>query len=278
MNARFLCYITFVVSLTLFSYGYAQQSITGNINTYLETCSKAVKDSYYFQNFRSLPEYAPILECGFVGESVQYLLEKGSPHILSNLEAFEKLDRVGNPIVHDIPRMGHFSGTTLRYVVIVDQLIKLFNLPPHPKIVEIGAGFGGQCYILSQVLPFSKYYIHDLLPVEQLIGKVMKTLAIENIHLLPEDAALPEEKIDLLISNYAFSECDRQTQLDYFERVLKKADRGYVIFNQISSFDTLSLGELLTLLKDNHMNPETLEEPIFTYQGNLLIIWDKTKA
>jgi hypothetical protein len=131
---------------------------------------------------------------------------------------------------------------------------------------------------LSQIQPFSSYFIYDLPEVEGLIEKMMKTLSVERVHLMPVDASIPEEKIDLLISNYAFSECDRQTQLSYFERILKKADRGYIIFNQINNFNSLSPTELIKLLEDYHMNPKTYEEPIFTYQDNVLIVWDKTKG
>jgi hypothetical protein len=276
MHTRFLSYLMLVASLTAYSAEYAQQSITGNIPTYTATCLKAVEDPYYFQNFRSLPEYGPILECGFEGESAQYLLKNGSPQILEKLELFRKLDLFGNPVTNNITGVGRFSGTTLRYIVIASQITKFFNLPPNPKIAEIGAGFGGQCYILSQIIPFSNYFIYDLPQVELLIEKMMKTLSVEHVSLMKLHDPLPEEKIDLLISNYAFSECDRQTQLDYFERVLEKADRGYILFNQLHGFDSLSSDELVTLLEDHHMNPKIYEEPIFTYQGNLLIIWDKT--
>jgi hypothetical protein len=262
----------------LFSIGYAQESITGNRPTYREICLKAAEDSYYFENFRSLPEYGSILECGFEEESTQYILQKGSSVILEKLEIFRRLDQFGNPVINTIPGVGRFSGTTLRYIVIADHIMKLFDLPLNPIIAEIGAGFGGQCYILSQVQSFSDYYIYDLPEVEELIEKMMRALSVEKVYLMPVDASLPEEKIDLLISNYAFSECDRETQLDYFERVLKKSDRGYLIFNKVSSLDSLSSVELVKLLEDNQMNPKTYKEPIFTYQDNLLIVWDKTKS
>ena len=190
----------------------AQRSITGSIPTYLEMCRKAVEDPWYFENFRSLPEYAPILECGFAGESAQYLLQNASRETLGKLGLFQRLERFGNPVLQSISGIGRFSGTTLRYIVIADQITRLFHLPPRAKIAEIGAGFGGQCYILSQLCPFAIYYIYDLPPVENLIAKMMNTLSVENINLLPAEAQLPEEKIDLLISNYAFSECDRATQ------------------------------------------------------------------
>jgi len=267
----------FSLTLSLCALAQAEQkSVTGSVPGYLEACVRAAEDSAYFQKFRSQPEYAPILECGFAGESADYLFQHGSSQIWQKLELLRKLDTIGGPVTNDLPGFGIFSGTTLRYIVIADQITKFFNLPAGAKIAEIGAGFGGQCYIVSQFTPFSTYFIYDLPQVERLIGKVMRTLSVDNVRLMPVNAPLPAEKIDLLISNYAFSECDRQTQLDYFERVVKKADRGYVIFNQINIYDTLSPREFIQLLEENGMNPIQKEEPIATYQGNVLILWDRT--
>lgn len=252
------------------------QSITGNALTYPQACKKAVEDESFFATFRSHPEYAPILECGFEGESARYLLSRASPETLASLENIRKLEQIGNPITYNLEGMGQFSGTTLRYAVIADQITKLFKLPRSPTIAEIGAGFGGQAYVMSQVRPFTAYYIYDLPEVERLIEKVSRTLSMKGVHLMALHASLPQERIDLLISNYAFSECDRHTQMDYFERVIKKADRGYVIFNAISSFDSFTADEFVMLLRANNMNPQLLPEPIFTYDKNVLIIWESS--
>ena len=276
MSIRFLYSLTLTGLSTLSSFGYSRESMTGNMPTYLQSCLNAAEDPSFFQDFRSNPDYRSVLECGFVGESVEYLFKKGSPETLEKLESFEKLDRFGTPGTGDISGLGQFSGATLRYIVIADQITQLFDLPSNAKIVEIGAGFGGQCYILSQMIPFSHYFIYDLPEVDCLIKKMMQMLSVENVYLMPLIEDLPQ-KVDLLISNYAFSECDRQTQLDYFEKVVKNADRGYMILNQLGYFDSLTPKELFQLLEDNHMNPKIYEEPIFTYEGNLLIVWDKTK-
>ena len=41
--------------------------------------------------------------------------------------------------------------------------------------------------------------------------------------------------IDLLISNYAFSEVSLDIQEEYYEKVIKKSKRIYMVFNPISS-------------------------------------------
>jgi len=257
----------------------AKDSITGWDITYREMCKKAASDPFYFQNFRALSDYAHALEVGGVKEYADYILKHGSPHVLSKMERFENLDELGSPPRSYIFPLGNFTGTTLRYILFADLIGKLFELPANPKIVEIGAGFGGQCYILSELYPFSKYYIFDLPEPEALIEKMMNALEVQNVICLPIDQRLPEEKIDLLISNYAFSECSREMQLDYFERVIKKADRGFMIYTQLSrrvyGMDTLTTEEFMQLLRENGMNPRIYDEPIKSDVDNHMIIWDR---
>lgn len=277
MYRKLLYCFAFCFSFGLCADELIQRSVTGGMSSYLEVCKKAVADPYYFQNFRSLPEYWPILECGCEAESASYLLKNGSQQTLQKLDAIRKLEKYGNPVTHNLSGVGRFSGTTLRYIVIGDHIGNLFDLPKNPTIAEIGAGFGGQCYVLSQLTPFSKYYIYDLPEVEGLIGKMMKTMSVSNVELMGLNDLLPEEKVDLVISNYAFSECDLSTQLSYFERVMQKGVRGYVIFNLAGGFEHLSSCEFYQMLDEHGMNPQVLDEPVFTYDGNLLLIWDKTK-
>lgn len=257
----------------------AKESITGWFAGYREICRKASVDPYYFQNFRSMGEYRCVLELT-EGDAFAHYLSGAPEKLLEKLNIFRKLDMIGNPTIKNYPTLGNFSGTTLRYIVLANQIKKFFTLPDNAKIAEIGAGFGGQCYVLSQLQSFSNYYIYDLPEVELLIAKVMETLQTKNVRCMPLDAELPEKKIDLVISNYAFSECDRETQMDYFEKVIKKAERGYVIYNQISQesgIKSLTPEEFLQLLKNIGIRPKVHKEFPSTAPGNLLILWDRTQ-
>jgi hypothetical protein len=130
--------------------------------------------------------------------------------------------------------------------------------------------------------PFSKYYIYDLPEVEALIEKMMRELKVTNVKCLSMEDPLPEENIDLFISNYAFSECSRTTQLNYFERVIIKSHRGYVIYNRLAArvyaLDCLTPLEFITLLKENGMDVKVYNEPIATDIDNLLIVWNKAQS
>lgn len=257
------------------------ESITGNDSSYLESCRKATSDPLFFERFRASPGYTHALEVGNGTAFAGYILQRASQDVFLHLHELQRLEDFGSPATSYYPHLGCFSGTTLRYIVIAEDIKEMFSLPQKPKIVEIGAGFGGQCYILSHLFPFSKYYIYDLPEVEGLINKMMKALSVRGVICLPIAEELPDEKIDLLISNYAYSECDRKTQLDYFARVLKRADRGYITYNQIArrvyGLDSLTPDEFISLLEEQGIKPKIYTEPIMTGEDNLLIVWDKTR-
>lgn len=253
-------------------------SISEDDGTYRNICLKAAEDLSCFQSFRSIDDYTHVVEVGGGGNFADYLNKNASDETVLKYADFEKLDVIGNPRTGYYPGIGNFSGTTLRYIVVADQIKEKFLLPDNALIAEIGAGFGGQCYILSQLQEFQKYYMYDLPEVEALIEKTMDVLQVENTVCLPMECDIPEESIDLVISNYAFSECTRATQLDYFEKVIKKSKRGYVIYNQILTRvfgrDHLSPSEFVRLLEQCGKNPKVCSEPVATDVDNLLIIWD----
>jgi hypothetical protein len=236
----------------------------------------AVSDPTYWQNFRSIGEFRIAFEISDGNMFAQYVA--ASNGLLAKIEEFRKLDTIGNPPLESYSVVGSFSPTTLRYICLADQIQKMVSLPESAVIAEIGAGVGGQCYILSQLRPFSKYYFFDLPEVELLIAKVMNALHLSNTYCIPMDAELPEERIDLVISNYAFSECDREVQMEYYERIMKKADRGFIIYNQISKdngIDSLTLNEFVQLLKNDGIRPRIYTEPLSTAPGNRLIVWNR---
>lgn len=253
-----------------------QRSTTGNSVPYREVCRDAALNDAVFQNFRSLKPYFDAVECGQGGEFADYIKSYATSKTLSLIPEFRKLDLYGNPTRNDIPGFGLFSGTTLRYVLVADHISRLFDLPQDYTVVEIGAGFGGQACILSQLLPFSHYYVYDLPEVELLIDKMTSTFSVSNVECLDVHEELPVDSMDLFISNYALTECDRETQLDYFQRVVCKAKRGYILYNDTNLFDHLTLTDFVELFQAHGICPTIHPEPVFSYTGNVLITWDRT--
>ena len=132
----------------------SQKSVTGNSLPYRDVCKSAAMDDGIFQNFRSIKAYFDAVECGQGGEFAEYIRHYATPKTLSLIPQFSKLDLYGNPVRNMIQGFGLFSGTTLRYILFADHISRLFDLPKDYTVAEIGAGFGGQAYILSQLLPF----------------------------------------------------------------------------------------------------------------------------
>jgi hypothetical protein len=263
------------IACTLFA-----ESITDKDSSYLDMCRKAASMPYYFQNFRSLPEYNHVLEISDGKPFADYLLDEASDETWKKMPQFKALESFGNPSTSYYAFIGNFSATTLRYIAIADEIERLFDLPSEPRIVEIGGGFGGQAYVLSRFHPRCSYSIIDLPEPLALLQKMAEALGLPNIGCFAPEETFPEWKIDLFISNYAYSECDRKTQIDYFERVIKKADRGYLIYNQISDIygvESLSPFEFLKLLEENGMKPQVARETIPTFDTNLRITWDRTR-
>jgi len=254
----------------------AQDSITANYTGYRSIAQQASEDPAVFKIFRTFPQYRIALEIDD-GEMFAKYIEYKASKLDKYLEKCQRLDVLGSPPLTDYEGLGKFTATTLRYIFHADQILNHFKLPEGAIIVEIGAGFGGQSHVLQTLHPCSKYYIYDLPEPEALISTVVSALGWDNVQCLPINAPLPEERVDLLISNYAYSECDREMQLSYFERAIKKADRGYMIYNQIASgygIDSISIAEFVDLLKKNGFKPRVSKE-LFAGAGNSLILWNK---
>ena len=62
-----------------------------------------------------------------------------------------------------------------------------------------------------------------------------------------------EDNFDLLISNYALSECNRETQMMYIERFVKKSDKFYLMHNNFHADNgNMSYEEFIDVMSDTH--------------------------
>ena len=131
------------------------------------------------------------------------------------------------------------SATTWRYIKVLSDLQMLFGDLDGWDVVEIGAGYGGQCKIINDLYDFSSYTIYDLEPVARLAQKYLRrvgSFAVDKLRLA-DFRRLGQDKrrmYDLVISNWALSECTKEIQDLYIEHVLRRSRRGYITYNQIS--------------------------------------------
>ena len=166
----------------------------------------------------------------------QYASQLPVDAALKNLDGFKENDKYGTPDIHEFDNLGKVSPTTVRYIKNTFDIVNRFGTDIG-NIVEIGGGYGGLCKVLSNVIYFSNYLIFDLEEPNMLSTKYLSKFdeLKDRVQSLTLEELDEIDGIDLLISNYAFSEVSLDVQEEYYEKVIKKTKRIYMVFNPISS-------------------------------------------
>lgn len=244
---------------------------------YVLVCELAKTDNEVFDNFRRCMEYRLILEHvnkRFGNKYLQIALQH--PNWKTYFEKIKSQNKVGNPILKKFKYVGNTSPTSLRYLKVLTDLERFFGNLDNFTIAEIGAGFGGQAHAITSNFNVNKYFIFDLPEVNWLINRFLINLIETNNYEFidgREDLNLDQE-FDLVLSNYAFSELNRETQEKYLYGVLLKSQRGYITWNELSfrSLNGFSKKELINTIPNSFMIPE---DPL-TYPNNEIIVWGPT--
>jgi putative sugar O-methyltransferase len=239
---------------------------------YPELCMQAAHDPELFAHFKRHPIYNSILEHVTEAQGVSYLTValQQTPHYLNLLDHFRQNDLLGNPQIFNFGHFGNFSPTTLRYVKVTSDLEHLFGDLTQWDIIEIGGGYGGQCKIITDLFKYKSYTIVDLSGPLALTKKYLSDLGIDNVTFLTEEELPSGKTYDLIISNYAFSECVRPTQQVYLNKALIPSKRGYLTCNNGEFFNKR---ELMNQLEIHHLNVQELPEIPLTGERNYLLVW-----
>jgi len=114
----------------------------------------------------------------------------------------------------------------------------------------------------------------DLEESLMLARKYLSKYGIRRVNFISANA-VPEIKSDLLISNYAFSECRRVMQRIYLEKLILPSIKGYMAMNFINSkesFTSFSREDLVKIIPNVFENSEY---PI-SHVDNAIFTWDRT--
>ena len=275
----------FLISIFSFVLVYSNQiekpSSISDSNAYTDFCRFAACDDECFANFKRSSIYNVILEHVSYGLGKKYLkiISRNYPYLLQNMDQFRENDSIGNPVTFSFGKYGLFSPTTLRYVKIAGDLMSMNTGLNNARIIEIGGGYGGQCKILSQAVGFKEYIIVDLPDVLLLAKRYLDEANVKNVKFLTLNELGEVQDCDLLISNFAFSECYKEIQDTYLDKVIRHSKHGYIIHNG-DDFDHSSFyhtEDLLSYLKDcrfsPNLAPETPQTAIYGINPNVLLTW-----
>ena len=206
---------------------------------YKEICAKAVVDDEIFSTFKSLPNYRSMLEHANAGQAQEHLnaIEEQTPKLMSYFDKFRTNDTVGNPATVEFTKgfAGNISPTTIQYARVLSDLITYFGNMDGLKIVEIGAGYGGQCKIISDYVKFSEYICFEMTEPSRLVRKYIDHFNVKNVVSMDAYEFFDdpyEIKCDLVISNFAFCEQSKHFQDCYLKNIINLADRGYLWMNE----------------------------------------------
>lgn len=206
--------------------------------TYPDFCLKASSQENIFNCFRRHPVYTQVVETvpRKGGKDYLKLALKFNPKITKHLDKFATSERIGSPKTYKyrtsfLGKNYTFSPTTLRYVLVLSQLVHFFGDLNNFNIVEIGVGYGGLCKVIADLFPSAKYTLVDLPEALSLSQKFLTHFDVKNVQYLDATHIPTQISYDLCISNYAFSELSRDIQDLYFQNILKNSKCGYMLCN-----------------------------------------------
>jgi len=201
---------------------------------YPQLCKKAAENDIVFSRFKREPEYRMILEHVHpeLGYNYYLLSQRIYESKMHLLELATINDTVGGSEPFLYP-FGSYSPTTLRYFKVACDLDAIFDDMSEMRVLEIGGGYGGQCVVSNVVSGFKSWTIVDLPEVNMLQERYLSHFPISTECISYKDINKDKNEYDLVISNYAFSECVKDVQEHYIQRYMSNDERLYMTLNYI---------------------------------------------
>ena len=106
---------------------------------------------------------------------------------------------------------------------------------------------------MSSFIKFDQYLLLDLEECNLLSRRYLSIFNLPTLSHRAEEIDEIDENFDLLISNYALSECNRETQMMYIERFVKKSNKFYIMHNNFHADNgNMSYEEFIDIMADTH--------------------------
>ena len=240
---------------------------------YPSLCGLAATNDEIFNKFRSAKVMIMALDHVSIDQGNAYISEILNSRSWSETftGVLAHIDKVGKPRKFRFNPYGTFSPTLLRYLKVYVDLLKNFGSLKNLNIVEIGIGFGGQASLIGLLDEPLSYTFYDIPPVLELAQKFTKELDVPGNFTFIDGRNPKPSNPDLVISNYAFSELNRDIQDQYLKNVVLPSHRGYITWNNLSAENLggHSLAELIRLIPNSQIHPEKPN----TSESNAIIVW-----
>ena len=240
---------------------------------YRNACLEAATNDEKFNVFKQNRIYTEILEhtSPDMGTSYAEYISK-TKFDFSKMDLIRSNDSQGGAYVLDYPEpFGLISPSTLYYLKVLTELEEMFGSLDGLNIAEIGIGYGGQCKVIYDYFKPASYTLVDLPEAVKLAERYHRDFNYKGIKYLTQDMLPFDTSYDLVISNYALTECARPIQVDYMEKIVKRSKKGYIAYNDISGrfgVDSISKQEFIDMT--NCL--EKPEEPL-TGPNNCILYW-----
>lgn len=266
------------------SYFVVEASRTSLSDTadYIAIVTAAVETEAAFATFKRHPAYS-ILEhltpaCGEL--YVAAVRQSGCATWLLGepvASALRQNNYIGAPTLY-ASAAGPLSPTTLRYAKVACDLASLFPLRQR-HVVEIGVGYGGQAQVLVEAMTgVGRITFVDLPAVERLALKYLDRVGLSQrveLQAYHHNASLGE--VDLVVSNYAYSELAEFEQERYLRDILRLARRGYLTVNPFAGHCRWPLDHFVGMLAATGKHVVVANEvPLTWRQGparNAIVLW-----
>ncbi len=245
---------------------------------YEKAMAKISRSDKELKRFRRIYNYREILEHLDYRAGNNYICNTDRETLIriTRHPNVAKAETIGKPRRFRYQGIGRISPTTLRYIATGIDIDSKIDLSKIETIAEIGSGYGGQINIINSLHPRKRYIVFDLPKVQNLINYFLSSISPIDVSMKNINDYKPD-KVDLVISNYAFSELPRVVQIEYLEKVISKSENGYMLMNSgLTDITGRSSGKVnLEDIRRYVPNVEVLPEIPLTSPDNYLLIWRK---
>jgi hypothetical protein len=239
------------------------------IDNYLQACVEFVDSDEKFAKFKADSRYTPVLEHLDENDANIYFSEFKCKELLNvaRLKKIKENDIHGSPLLINHSELGVISPTTIRYIKNSLDIFATFGPDLNfNSVLEIGGGYGGLCKVFSAFSKFKEYFIVDFPDVNRLSEKYLskfKELKNKVKHISAAD--LKEvANIDLVISNYAYSECSLVVQEAYYNMFIRNSKHFYMVYNNFTENNMNSQVFMDMASKEFEIHYETESRPPHT--------------